>query len=77
MSKLLDTDVGPQLTGAMHLHALETRDLVVRWGYVWTVIDTALIDDKVGVRLRSRLGGETYIYDDQNVTVDRVIGGRR
>jgi len=77
MAKVLDTDIGPQLTGAVHLRTLECGDEVVKLGLVWRVIENVLLAPRAGVRLQNRAGERRSIVDDQNSMVDRVVGGRR
>jgi hypothetical protein len=56
MAKVLDTDIGPQLTGAVHLRTLECGDEVVKLGLVWRVIENVLLAPRAGVRLQNRAG---------------------
>lgn len=71
MARVLDTDQGQLLTGSVHAHAVETRDLLVIGGKVQTVVSTRL--DSAGVRLRLRNG--LMLYPRLNDMFDRVTGG--
>jgi hypothetical protein len=71
MARVLDTDNGQLLTGSVHAHSLEARDMVVIGGRVSKVTSAHL--DAAGIRLTFNNRGMWYART--NDMFDRVIGG--